>query len=118
MGSRTTFRSASIAGLFAFALVVAGCSSSSDPETWEAADETGKIEENFIRACTVGDDGNTEAAALADYCQCSYDELREEYDDDFEGFVNVNRDLGNEPASIPPNVRAIFDGCADTHLGS
>ncbi len=118
MGTRTTFRSAAVAGLFAFALVASGCSQSSDPETWEAADEIGKVEENFIRACTEGDDGNSDADALADYCQCSYDGLRQEYDDDFEGFLNVNRDLGNEPASIPPNVRAIFDGCAADHLGS
>ena len=67
MASRKNLRSAGVAGLIALALVVSGCSSSSDPDTWVEADETGKIEENFIRACTEGDDGNSDPADLADY---------------------------------------------------
>jgi hypothetical protein len=118
MASRKNLRSAGVAGLIALALVVSGCSSSSDPDTWVEADETGKIEENFIRACTEGDDGNSDPADLADYCGCSYDRLRQEYADDFAGFLAVNSDLGSEPGAIPPNVLAIFDGCASTHLGS
>jgi hypothetical protein len=118
MAFRKNLRSAVFAGLIAVALVVSGCSSSSDPDDWVAADETGKIEENFLRACTQAGEGSTDPADLADYCGCSYDGLREEYDDDFDGFVAVNRDLGNEPTAIPPNVRAIYDECAAAHLGS
>lgn len=118
MASRKNLRSASVAGLIALALVAGGCSSSSDPDTWVEADETGKIEENFIRACTEGDDGNSDAASLADYCGCAYDGLREDYADDFEGFLAVNSDLGSEPGAIPPNVRDVFDGCAAAHLDS
>ncbi|MEZ5245330.1 MAG: hypothetical protein R2707_09565 [Acidimicrobiales bacterium] len=118
MAPRKNLRSAAVAGLIALALVVTGCSSSSDPDTWASADETGKIEENFLRACTEAGEGNTDSIGLAAYCECSYAGLREEYDDDFEGFLAVNRDLGNEPTAIPANVRAIFDGCAADHLGS
>jgi hypothetical protein len=118
MASRKNLRSSAVAGLISLALLVTGCSSSSDPETWVSADETGKIEENFLRACTEAGEGNTDAIELAAYCGCSYDGLREEYDDDFEGFLAVNRDLGNEPSAIPPNVRAIFDECAAANLGS
>ena len=117
MGSRTNFRTASVASIIALALFVAGCAASSDPNNWEQADEIGKIEENFKRACTEADDGATDDAGdLADYCQCSYDELREEFDADFEGFLAINSDLGSEPTAIPPNVRTIIDGCASTHL--
>lgn len=118
MASRKNLRSAGVAGVIALALVVGGCSSSSDPDTWDQADETGKIEENFIRACTEGDDGNSDADDLAAYCGCSYDGLRQEYADDFEGFLSVNSDLGSDPTAIPSNVREIFDGCASTHLTS
>ncbi len=119
MASRQNFRSAAVAGVFTMALVLAGCSSSSDPDTWEQADETGKVEENFIRACTEADDGATaDVDALASYCQCSYDGLRKEYTDDFEGFVAINSDLGSEPTAVPPNVSAVILGCASTHLGS
>jgi len=118
MASRKNLRSAVVAGLIAVALVVSGCSSSSDPDDWVEADETGKIEENFLRACTQAGEGNTQPAELADYCGCSYDALRQEYADDFEGFVAVNSELGNEPTAIPPNVRAIYDGCAAEHLDS
>ncbi len=119
MASRQNFRSAAVAGAITFALVLAGCSSSSDPDTWEQADETGKIEENFIRACEAADDGATaDAAALASYCQCAYDGLRAEYDDDYEGFVDINSDLSSKPTAVPPNVSSIIRGCATTHLGS
>ena len=116
MASRTNLRSAAFAGLIAVALVASGCSSSSDPDDWVAADETGKIEENFLRACTEAGEGNTDPVELAAYCGCSYDALREEYAEDFDGFVAVNRDLGNDPAAIPDNVRKIYEGCAATHL--
>ena len=116
MASRTHLRSAAFAGLIALALVVSGCSSSSDPGDWVQADETGKVEENFLRACTEAGEGNTDPAELGRYCGCSYDALREEYADDFDGFVTVNRDLGNDPTAIPANVRAIYEECAATHL--
>ncbi|MEQ8841200.1 MAG: hypothetical protein RIB98_09465 [Acidimicrobiales bacterium] len=119
MALRKNLRSAAAAGVIVLALVGAGCSSSSDPNTWEQADETGKIEENFLRACAEADDGATaDADALEAYCQCSYDDLREEYDDDFDGFVAVNSDLGSEPTAIPPNVSAIIVACAATHLAT
>ena len=65
MASRTNLRSAAFAGLIAVALVASGCSSSSDPDDWVAADETGKIEENFLRACTEAGEGNTDPVELA-----------------------------------------------------
>jgi len=117
MASRNNLRSASLAGLFAFALVLAGCSTSSDPDNWVDADAAGKIEQNFVRACTEADDGNTaNASSLADYCQCSYDGLRAEYSADFDGFKTVNSELGSDPEAIPPNVRTILDNCASAHL--
>jgi len=119
MATRKNFRSASLAGLITLVLVLAGCSASSDPDNWVDADATGKIEENFLRACEAADDGKTsDANALADYCGCSYDDIRVEYTDDFEGFKTVNSGLGSDPESIPPNVRTIFDNCASAHLGS
>lgn len=118
MVSRTTLRASLPAVLLTLALVVTGCSSSSDPGNWEDADETGKIEENFLRACSEGDDASSDPDELAAYCGCSYDALREEYADDFEGFLDVNRELGNDPTEIPSNIREIFEGCATAHLTS
>lgn len=119
MASRKNFRTATLAGLLALVLVLAGCGSSSDPENWIEADADGKIEENFIRACTEADDGTTSSAsALADFCQCSYDDLRSEYDADFEGFKTVSSGLGGEPEAIPQNVRTVIENCASAHLGS
>jgi hypothetical protein len=119
MASRKNFRSAGFAGLIALVLVLAGCSTSSDPDNWVDADAAGKIQENFIRACTEADDGVTSnASSLADYCGCSYDDLRDDYDADFEGFKTINSDLGSDPDAIPPNVRTILENCASAHLGS
>ena len=119
MASRKKFRSAGVAAMIAFVLVAAGCSSSSDPGNWVDADASGKIEENFDRACTEGNvDSAVDAASLADYCGCSYDDLRSAYDADFEGFLAVNDALGSEPESVPPNVVAIFEACASAHLPS
>lgn len=118
MASLKNLRSSGLAGLAVLTLVLAGCSQNSDPNTWDEADAVGEVENNFVSACTEADEGRSEVSALASYCGCAYDALRQEYDADFDGFVKLNRDLGNDPAAIPPNVSAIFTECASTYLGS
>ena len=59
---------------------------------------------------------NNKAEELAAYCGCSYNALREEYAEDFSGFVELNRKLGNDPAAVPADVRDIYESCAATHL--
>ena len=48
MASLKKLRSAGAAGMIALALVAGGCAASSDPGSWEEADELGKIEEKPV----------------------------------------------------------------------
>lgn len=123
MVSRTKSRSAFVASLFSFTLVLAGCAQSSDPGSWEEAEEQGdKIRSNFLAACEEANERASGEGDVPSYCDCSYLEVREFYADDFQGFKDAESELRSNPetitdASVIPNAVVIaLDGCAAEHL--
>ena len=111
---RTRFpRSVLVIGLVAVALLLAGCGSSSDPESWEEAEqqigsdgEDFPVKTNFIEACNEANTGEAgfDDAAARQYCRCAFDELRESLP--FEYFDALDDGLRNNP---DPNA---LDGIA------
>lgn len=131
MAPRSNRRVATLFGLIVLALVAVGCSQSSDPTTWEDALAEGNVEQNFLNACVEADDGATsDEQALANYCECSFDELQETFADDFGRFDAVDDALRSEPEAIDDptlvedeRTRAdvsaaavVIQGCASQHL--
>lgn len=131
MASRTNVRVASLFALVLLALVAAGCAQSSDPTTWEDALEEGNVEQNFVNACAEADDGATDdEQALADYCECSFEELQETFADDFGRFKAVDDALRSDPEAIDDptlvsdertrvdvaTAATAIQGCAEQHL--
>ena len=131
MAPRSNRRVATLFGLIVLALVAVGCSQSSDPTTWEDALAEGNVEQNFLNACVEADDGATnDEQALANYCECSFDELQETFADDFGRFDAVDDALRSEPEAIddPTLIEdertradvsaaaAVIQGCASQHL--
>ncbi|MEZ5165862.1 MAG: hypothetical protein R2695_04975 [Acidimicrobiales bacterium] len=85
----------------ALVLGLSGCAQSSDPTSWEQADEEGKVEENFLVSCVEADQGETaDAKALDGYCGCVYAGVREAFADDFSAFTDVDAELRKQPDSI------------------
>jgi hypothetical protein len=85
MSSSRAPRVVLIAALVSLALLLAGCGSSSDPSSWEEAedqvegDEDFPVKSNFLEACNeanAGEGGFDDSAARA-YCRCAFQELRE-----------------------------------------
>ena len=129
----------------ALMLVVAGCGTSADPDTWEEAEEDDRfldaefelgdgrslrfearsaVEHNFMQAClvanTTGDLSLDPVEALG-LCQCSFDDLREAFDDlqDFKSLDKALRenpnpsDLEDEPEDLWDDIAEdIFKACA------
>ena len=123
MDSRKKLRSSLVAGFLAMALVVTGCSSSTDPDTWEDAEANGdKVRLNFLASCQEANSGAGSDADVPSYCECSYDELREWYSDDFQAFRDAESELRddpeaiNNPSIIPRGVSDALDACALQHL--
>lgn len=122
MAHRKNPRFAALAGLIGLVLLLAGCGSDTDPDTWEQAEETGKVQENFMVSC---EDANAGAAGQGDvpaYCDCAYLEIRDFYADDFEGFKDVESELRSDPeainntAVVPVAITDALEACADEHL--
>lgn len=120
-------KSVLIVGAVALALLVAGCGSSSDPESWDEAeartDDEGSfpVERNFNESCreaNSGEAGFDQTAARA-YCRCAFMELRESLT--FDEFAALDKDLRTNP---DPNAlegvadeawriaEPLFEGCA------
>ena len=115
----------------AVVLVVAGCGSSADPDTWSEAEQDGRfldqefraksaVEHNFMAACVAANTENlTEAQALV-LCRCSFDGLRNALLlEDFRALDNALRstpnpsDLDEEPEDLwDDTAEDIFEGCA------
>lgn len=74
-----------IAALVSLALLLSGCGSSSDPSSWEEAEdqvqdgEDFPVKSNFLEACNEAnaDEGGFDASAARAYCRCAFQELRE-----------------------------------------
>lgn len=116
--------------LLAVGLALVGCSQSSDPDTWESAEEDleegeiSTVEDNFRTSCEEANEGGR--GDVPDYCECSYDALREFYDSDgrtLEDFTEAESQLREDPEAIrnasviPAAVITLLEDCAATHLG-
>ena len=134
---RTAKRPLTIFVLLLSVLVFASaCGASNDPQSWAEAEEDGNLQPNFIRACTEAnaDGGSIEftASQLAVYCECSFAAIVEYYggsiDGDntisdvadavagrnFEAFRDLESDLRNDPTSIPADIEALLNSCAQS----
>ena len=116
-------------------MFASACGSSNDPQSWAEAEEDGNLQPNFIRACTEANADDeavelTDAKAMA-YCRCAFVEIAQYYggeidgdsrlDDvagavagrDFEAFTQFESSLSSDPTSIPADIEAMLDGCAN-----
>jgi hypothetical protein len=131
MGTRKNRRFSLLAIVLLLVVFATACSSSSDPETWAEALESGNVRDNFLVSCVDADDGATsDTASLDAYCGCSFDELQETFANDFGRFKAVDDALRNDPelinnASSVENdqvrgdineARVLIDACAAEHL--
>lgn len=83
-----------------FVIVASGCGSSADPTSWEEAEETGKVKENFMNSCKLSYAGTTDdvlkdSTYAERLCECSYDGLRSELQ--FEEFKALDESLRITP---------------------
>lgn len=122
--------------LLSVVLFASACGASNDPQTWAEAEEDGNLRPNFIRACTEanaeeGADDTFSEAQLANYCECAFIEIVEYYGGsfdgdnaisdvadavagrDFEAFRSLESDLRDDPTSIPADIDALLNGCAN-----
>ena len=123
MDTRKNFRLVFLALLLGFAVVLAGCSSSNDPETWEEAEADGdKVRLNFMVSCEDANGDASDDGDVGSYCECSYLELRDYYSDDLQEFKDAESELRTDPeainnsAIVPVAVRDALTLCADEHL--
>lgn len=112
---RSPRRSVLSALVVALALVVAGCSESNDPETWEDAEAQDgfPVRTNFLDACTeanAGEQGLSEDEAPA-FCECAFTELREQLT--FEEFDALDDDLRADNETVPTTLQTVVDGCLE-----
>lgn len=105
--------------LLAVALLAAGCGSSSDPGSWEEAEQGGfAVRTNFLDSCQLA---NTEdagsntlgEAAARSYCRCSFNGLRASLTlDEFDAIDDALRDQP-EPSRLDEADRDIWDTVSD-----
>ena len=116
----------------AVVLVVAGCGTSADPETWDQAEEDARfvdeefraksaVEHNFMQSCIDANTENLTEAEARVLCRCSFDGLRESLPDlkDFRSLDKALRetpnpsDLDDEPEDLWDDIaEGIFTACA------
>lgn len=120
-------RTSLVVGALGLALLTSACGSSSDPSTWEEAEEqvddegTFPVERNFIEACraaNTGEAGFDDAAARV-YCRCAFQELRESLEfDEFDALDDGLRTNPDPNALTGPAAEAwrvaepLLEGCA------
>ena len=120
----------------AVVIAVAGCGSSSDPGTWEEAEEHGftdpetgeefnsAVEFNFMSTCrpanSEGSGGDLNAESAQVLCRCTFDGLRasltlqefKDLDKAFRETPNPNH-LDDEPEDVwEDRAEEIYDACA------
>lgn len=117
-----------ILGLALLSVVAAGCGQSSDPSSWEEAEqqigadgEDFPVKLNFIEACNEANTGERgfDSAAARQYCRCAFDELRESLTfDEFDALDDGLR-TNPDPAELEGVAAAawriaepLFEGCA------
>lgn len=94
------------------ALVLGGCGVGQ-----KNASDYADMEEQFL----VGCNSTREADAAAgegmelpeDFCRCAFDALSDgDTGYDFDELMKINEDLIEDPAALPDDVTAVFEGCA------
>ena len=115
----------------AVVLVLAGCGTSADPETWAEAEEDDRfadaeydaksaVEHNFMVSCIEANTANLTEAEARVLCGCSFTGLREQLTlQQFQSLDKALRetpnpsDLDDEPEDLwDDTAEAIFEGCA------
>ena len=98
--------------LCTFLLLLAGCGSSADPESWEEAEAAGSVRQNFMNACMEGIElaansgasgGEAEVLAVSvgeEYCGCVFDRYRNDWEyDEFRALDSALR-LNPDPSDL------------------
>jgi hypothetical protein len=67
---------------------------------------SGEVESEFVGACTEGSGG---AGGTTAQCECIYDRISQEIE--FDRFVEINSELGENPDQIPPELQPIVEEC-------
>ncbi|HEX2574787.1 MAG TPA: hypothetical protein VHK88_00470 [Aquihabitans sp.] len=91
--------------------LLAGCAGQGTPDGYGDG-----VERAFLRGCESTARGDIEGGGTADasldvdsYCQCAYDELRQNVE--FGEFKSVNEDQVEEPGPLPESFQRVFEGC-------
>ena len=115
----------------AVVLVLAGCGTSADPETWAEAEEDDRfadaeydaksaVEHNFMVSCIEANTANLTEAEARVLCGCSFTGLREQLTlQQFQSLDKALRetpnpsDLDDDPEDLwDDTAEAIFESCA------
>ncbi|MCY4666257.1 MAG: hypothetical protein OXC00_16505 [Acidimicrobiaceae bacterium] len=115
----------------AVVLVVSGCGSSADPDTWAEAEQDDRfldeefgaksaVEHNFMASCIEANTENLTEAQARVLCRCSFDGLRNALVlEEFRALDNALRstpnpsDLDEEPEDLwDDTAEDIFNACA------
>ena len=109
----------------AVVLVVTGCGTSADPDTWQEAEEDERyvsegydsaVEKNFMDSCQLANSRNlTEGKALV-LCRCSFDGLRERLTlQEFRSLDKALRETPN-PSDLDDDPEDLWDDTAEDIL--
>ena len=105
-------------------LVLAGCGSSADPETWAEAEEDDRfedaefdarsaVEHNFMESCIQANTGSLSEAQARVLCGCSFTGLREQLTlDEFQSLDKALRETPN-PSDLDEEPEDLWDGTAE-----
>ena len=116
----------------AVVLVVAGCGTSADPETWEEAEEDARfveaelksapgvksesrsaVEHNFIESCMEANTRNLVQSEALFLCRCSFDDLRDQMTlQEFQSLDKALRETPN-PSDLDDDPEDLWDDTAE-----
>lgn len=87
----------------ALGLLLAACTSEGLPANF--ADQDARIERQFVAACEAAQEGDEDAT---EYCQCAFYSATVEFG--FEGFLDLDEMLREDPNSLSLEQRQFFEG--------
>ena len=106
-------------------LVVAGCGTSADPDTWAEAEEDERyvsegfdsaVEKNFIDSCELANTRNLTEGEARVLCRCSFDGLRDSLTlDQFKSLDKALRENPN-PSDLEDDPEDLWDDTAEDIL--
>lgn len=94
--------------------LLGGCTGQSTPDSY-----TDSVERNFLAGCVQiaevdaeqDPDNPDNVSDPEGYCQCAYDELKENVE--FSEFKRVNEDQVDQPSELPESFQEIYAGCRE-----